>query len=445
MNSPCKLLFLLLLLLVQVPVNAQGTWERINVPTNKSLNSLFFTDSLYGWIAGDSGTIIHTSDGGKNWTFQNSGTNNNVVFVFFLNRNLGWASSQNYSTFPYGTVLLKTTNGGSEWTKVPYPADDIFITCILYRDSLNGWMGGKPNALVRTTDGGITWTQASIDTSILAFFPVLNIRFYNEKYGYACGGMFDIAGVIWRTSNGGDLWNAIDSSEAPADEVHDLYLFDSIHVMGAGGDPDFGYGVGMIRTSDGGMNWNYQELGMQGTAYDLDFRNQKECWAPLGSGRKLIYSMDTGNTWTAIPTPDSTAITRMMFPDSLHGFAVGKKGAVIKYKLPVSGLVVPAPIQGHDGLILFQNYPNPFTSDTKIKFTVPANAKVHTIYLQIKVFTIFGKEIATPVHDMFQPGEYEVTLEGANLQSGIYYYRLYAKAPQLPVLFTAPKKMILIR
>jgi len=183
-----------------------------------------------GWIVGDSGTIIHTSDGGKTWISQNSRTNNNVVSVFFLNRNLGWAASQNYSTFPYGTMLLKTTNGGAYWSGTPFPVDDIFITCILYRDSLNGWMGGSPNVLVKTMDGGITWVQAGIDTSTLAFFPVLSIKFLNEKYGYACGGLHDIAGVIWRTSNRGDLWQAIDPSEAPADEVHGLYIFGSLYV-----------------------------------------------------------------------------------------------------------------------------------------------------------------------------------------------------------------------
>ena len=65
-----------------------------------------------------------------------------------------------------------------------------------------GWMGGTPHALVKTTDGGINWEKAHIDTITFAFFPVLNIQFYNSQYGYACGGAFDIAGVTWRTTIG---------------------------------------------------------------------------------------------------------------------------------------------------------------------------------------------------------------------------------------------------
>jgi photosystem II stability/assembly factor-like uncharacterized protein len=440
-----ELVCLALLLPEATSADAQGTWERVMVPTDQSLNSVFFTDSLYGWIAGDSGTMIHTQDGGKTWNSQDTRTNNNIVSVFFLNRNLGWASSLNYSTVPYGTLLLKTTNGGAEWTGVPYPADDIFITCILFRDSLNGWMGGRPHALVKTTDGGGTWMQANIDTSVLAFFPVLEISFYNDQYGYACGGMFDIAGVIWRTSDGGELWHAMDPSEAPADEVHQLHIFDSLHVLGAGGDPDFGYGVGMIRTSDGGVSWNYQELGMQGAAYDMDFRTRKEAWAPLGIQRKLIFSTDTGGSWTAVSTPDSTAIFRITFPDSLHGFAVGRSGAVIKYDPGTDGIGDPDPSGNTGDLVLHQNYPNPFRSGTRIRFTVPVTSGSRPVHIRIPVFTVFGTEISTIADQGFLPGDHEITWEGEDLQPGIYFYRLCAELPGHPGIFSVPKKMIRTR
>ena len=445
MSALYRSIFLALTIIGQTHVCSQGTWERISVPTSQSLNSLFFTDSLYGWIVGDSGTIIHTADGGITWVAQESPTDNDIINVFFLDRNRGWASSTNFSTVPYGTVLLKTINGGADWTGSSYPVDDIFITCILYLDSLNGWMGGKPHALVKTTDGGITWTQAAIDTSVLAFFPVLGIRFYDSNYGYACGGMFDIAGVIWRTSNGGDLWYAIDPSEAPADEVHELYCFDSLHVIGAGGDPDFGYGVGMIRTSDGGQSWNYQELGIQGNAFDLDFRDQKEVWAPLGPGRKLIYSLDTGHSWSAISTPDSSVIVRMTFPDSLHGFAVGRDGVVLKYRPQVAGINDPPVFSVAGGFTLFQNYPNPFSSATRIRFTVPQTLDGHPVSVKIKVFSVFGTELATLVNGAFRPGEFEIPFEAAGWPSGIYFYRLSAAFSGGPEANTSPRKMILLK
>lgn len=438
-------LVLFLWLLAQVVSFSQGTWKRIDVPTDKFLKSVFFADSSYGWIAGDSGIILHTSDGGKTWNFQNTQTVNEIADVFFLDRNLGWASSFSYTIAPFGTVLLKTTNGGIDWIQEPYPEENIFITCILFLDSLNGWMGGRPHALLKTTNGGIDWAQAEIDTSVLAFFPVLSMQFYNKKYGYACGGMFDIAGVIWRTSNGGDKWYTIDVSDAPADEVHALYIFDSLHVMGSGGDPDFGYGVGMIRTLDGGLNWDYKELGMQGIAYDLDFRTDKEAWAPLGPSGKFIYSKDTGTTWTEILTPENTAVYDVTFPDSLHGWAVGQKGALLKYMPQVIGSVNQNVSLSTGEFILYQNYPNPFNSTTTIKFSVPSEGYFHSSILQIKVYDVLGNEVAILVNKEFPPGEYETVLNAANFPDGIYFYQLKVTLPGHGETVTSLKKMVLMK
>jgi len=150
-----KILILVLsLLFISAKTYSQGSWERIDSPTDKFLKSVYFVDSLYGWAVGDSGTIIYTSDGGDNWIVQGSKTENEIVDVFFLNRNLGWASAWNYNSYPFGTILLKTTNGGQDWSSEQYRDDNIFITCILYLDSLNGWMVGDPHAIVRTNDGG---------------------------------------------------------------------------------------------------------------------------------------------------------------------------------------------------------------------------------------------------------------------------------------------------
>ena len=430
----------LVLILVQTTSYTQGPWEKTTVPTNQFLKSVCFVDSLYGWAAGDSGTIIHTSDGGDTWIIQDSQTQNDIVSIFFLNRNLGWASSLNYTTPPFGTVLLKTTNGGNSWISEPYPEENIFINCILFLDSLNGWMGGNPHALLKTTNGGLNWTKAETDTTIFSFFPVLKIYFYNEQYGYACGGMFDIAGVIWRTSNGGQKWYTIDPSDAPADEVRGLHLFDSMNVLGAGGDPDYGYGVGMIRTSDGGVNWDYEELGIQGNAYDLDFRNSNEVWAPLGPRAKFICSFDAGSTWMQIPTPDSTLIYDMTFPDSLHGFAVGAKGAVLRFNTEIIPSVEYGSSSSSYKVNVYQNQPNPFERTTAIRYKLSAFSRV-----VLKVFDVFGIEIITLLDSEMPPGSYEVPFDASGLHGGIYFYRLTASLPGAGGTFSETRKMVLLK
>jgi photosystem II stability/assembly factor-like uncharacterized protein len=445
-----KLALLFFLLVVPLSLFAQGTWEKRELPTNQFLRSVFFTDSLYGWIAGDSGIILHTIDGGNSWVLQNTQTENEITDVFFLDRNQGWASANNYLIPPYGTTLFKTINGGTVWEKYLYPQEDIFITCIEYRDSLTGWMGGKPHAIVKTTDGGTTWAQATVDTSILAFFPVLTIQFYNDQYGYASGGMFDIAGVIWRTSDGGDTWYAMDASDAPADEVHAIHMFDSIRVMGAGGDPDFGYGVGMIRTFDGGVNWEYDELTIQGYATDIDFRNATEAWAPLGPRQKMIYSLDAGTTWTPIIPPDSAAIFDVIFPDSLHGYAVGRDGAFLKYHPPVipsSGYdLVGVPYQWQ----LFQNSPNPVQNQTTFRFGIPMNYNQNKIRsrispngVQVRIFDHLGRMVYQSTDEYPLSGIHEINADLSPLGNGVYFFRLFMEGD--PVSEAGTRHLIIAR
>ena len=73
---------------------------------------------------------------------------------------------------------------------------------------------------------------------------------------------------------------------------------------------------------------------------------------------------------------------------------------------------------------LYQNYPNPFNPSTTIKYNIPdlqthSHASVH-----LSIYDILGREVATLVNEKQNPGLYEVTLDGGNLSSGIYYYRL---------------------
>jgi len=88
---------------------------------------------------------------------------------------------------------------------------------------------------------------------------------------------------------------------------------------------------------------------------------------------------------------------------------------------------------------LFQNYPNPFNPETKIRFDIPENFKFKISNLKLVVYDILGKEVVMLVNETLQPGTYEVTFDGSNLPSGIYFYRIVAGD------FTAVKRMVLIK
>ena len=62
----------------------------------------------HGWVVGNSGKIINTSNEGTTWSNQNTGVSNNLYSIYFVNTTTGWATGE------IGRIL-KTTNGGSDW------------------------------------------------------------------------------------------------------------------------------------------------------------------------------------------------------------------------------------------------------------------------------------------------------------------------------------------
>jgi hypothetical protein len=85
-------------------------------------------------------------------------------------------------------------------------------------------------------------------------------------------------------------------------------------------------------------------------------------------------------------------------------------------------------------LSLGQNYPNPFNPGTTINYQLRTQS-----HITLKVFDLLGKEVATLVNGIEQPGYRSVYFDASNLESGVYYYRLQAGS------YTETKKFILLR
>ena len=68
---------------------------------------------------------------------------------------------------------------------------------------------------------------------------------------------------------------------------------------------------------------------------------------------------------------------------------------------------------------LYNNYPNPFNPATIIKFDVPKKS-----FIKIKIYDITGKEISNLVNMEMEPGGYEISWNGTNYASGVYFYKI---------------------
>jgi hypothetical protein len=91
---------------------------------------------------------------------------------------------------------------------------------------------------------------------------------------------------------------------------------------------------------------------------------------------------------------------------------------------------------------LNQNYPNPFNPTTVITYQIPSESQV-----TLKVFNILGKEVATLVNEVQQPGNKMVKFDAAAFSNGVYFYRL--EACQLSGgksgPFTQTRKLVLLK
>jgi photosystem II stability/assembly factor-like uncharacterized protein len=418
-----------LVLATVVEIRAQH-WRVFSRPTTRDLLRMSFADSNYGWVCGREGVLLRTTNGGRNWTEQTSGVATDLRDICSYGRQHAWAISWIDfvdTTIFYGTRILRTTNGGTTWTNDVFTIRGEYYYAITFLDSLTGFMCGERGLFQRTTDGGLTWIRASVDTGTFSQLPAYNIQFFSRSLGFGMGGYFDIVGGTWRTTDGGLNWlsNGGDSPEP----FFAMHFVDSLHILAIAGDFDFG--ASMLRSRNSGLNWEYIFLGIFGKPNAMSFRTPSEGWVPLTNNVMVTY--DTGHTWVVPDTLGIRQISDLLFTDSATGFGVSDSGYFFKWNR-ISTSVEEEAAATPISIRLHQNFPNPFNPATRISFTLNRAASV-----SLKVFDLLGREVESLISDVRHAGEHHVVWNARTVASGIYFVRLSA-GPQIQV-----KKMALMR
>jgi hypothetical protein len=92
---------------------------------------------------------------------------------------------------------------------------------------------------------------------------------------------------------------------------------------------------------------------------------------------------------------------------------------------PRFALLIATGVQDHDAVpltfSLSQNYPNPFNPSTEIAFSLSTRAKIN-----LTVFDMLGRIVATLIDGEKNPGRYTVKWDAGSVPSGVYFYRLAA-------------------
>ncbi len=195
---------------------------------------IFIQDQTTIFMSGNDGIIIRSKDGGKTWHTMNTGTNQQLWGIHFINPDSGFAVGS------YGTII-KTTNGGSDWEPVSTGINNLFYD-IFFTSKGIGFASGS-NVLLKTNDQGETWAPVS-------YFPfeapadwIRSIEMVTDLIGYACA---DI-GRIYKTTDGGDHWERLVSGTQEA--LFDVDFVDESNGMVCG------FNGTILKTNDGGQSW----------------------------------------------------------------------------------------------------------------------------------------------------------------------------------------------
>jgi hypothetical protein len=163
---------------------------------------------------------------------------------------------------------------------------------------------------------------------------------------------------------------------------------------------------------------------------------------PPGAGT-LTVSLSNGGVVNNFP--DSLIInqsTNALVPTGTYNIQIsgtepgGVRNHVRTYQLVVSPLVG---ISGNENTTpakysLEQNYPNPFNPVTKINYSLEKAG-----FVKLTVFDVTGREVKTLVNGNMNTGSYSVDFDAANLNSGLYFYKLESGD------FIEVRKMILVK
>jgi len=296
------------------PPRLVARWDSQNSGVSDNLRTVFFLDSKNGWAAGDSSTLLKTTDGGATWKrLMDRKEGVRFIDVVFSDTQHGWLNSGDsllYSSdggdswqpaaalghakgFGPGCVVGATRyqlhiptmgmgvfhsdDGGRAWAPLPGKLNLNNYSAISFSDAQHGWLLAQPNHVATTADGGQTWSE--VEQKISA--RTVRVRFVDAATGWAFG-------------------------------------LDGTTMLGSG---------------DGGKTWISESTGLKSydPLEDLDFRDAHNGFV-LSYNGQIIATADGGKHWRQIGTL-AHGIHALSFPDPSHGWVVGDKGYIMHYHL----------------------------------------------------------------------------------------------------------------
>ena len=308
-----------------------GTSWDIKTIEDSYFKSVYFADEYTGWIVGNKGVTLQTTDSGITWGVQKSGTTESLQSVQFVDTQTGYIVG-------WGGTILKTTTGGGMIYYPPVldsPANNMTDLPDIISLSWQPVEGALSYHLqVSKSDDFSSSNYRIIDEKELktTTYSLSDLQFKSTYY-WRLKVVFDGFESLWseiRTfTTGQEPW-FVQEGIANSTTLYDVYFIDQNTGWAVGGTYIDNVREGTIyKTTDGGEHWELKNSPTSEYLNAVWFANASEgCIA--GERGALMSTSDGDETWNLTSSPTTSGFDDFFFINSTTGWVVGNSGDILK-------------------------------------------------------------------------------------------------------------------
>ena len=217
-------------------------------------------------------------------------------------------------------------------------------------------------------------------------------------------------------------------------------IFNNSYAVLAGYDAYAFPVVGVFYVStNGGSSWISRSAGLDEPVYGMSFINENT-GILAGYEGNIYKTTNAGLNWInggLTGTSNFFGDVKLISNDSV--ILVGGGGNILASFNAIVGVNNGSPAVISSDFHISQNYPNPFNPSTRINFSIPYPSGSEQTLVKLIIYDVLGREVTVLLNENLNAGNYEVTWDGTNYPSGVYYYKLQAGN------YSETKKMVLLK
>jgi photosystem II stability/assembly factor-like uncharacterized protein len=150
------------------------TWSPQTSGTTRNLRGIAFSSGTAGIAIGDSGTILTTSNSGATWTAVTSGTNRNLNGIFLTTNNTGYIAGE-------GGILMSSTDGINWTVRESGTGLDLYGVAWTTNTTGGAVVGDKGSVSIAVTEA--SWTFQPFGTKLFDVF--LTYKYFTPNVSHS--------------------------------------------------------------------------------------------------------------------------------------------------------------------------------------------------------------------------------------------------------------------